>query len=411
MKPQKSNLGKISIECMMNPSNNNGLETMKVTSLELKDVGGIPNLKLENIDAHMNIICGENGVGKTNILDSIAFIFSKFAIGGIIVKKGMKSGAINLTTNDGEYSTVINNKNPVTDWHGIAVNNSVDGSNLLYLKTNRGIDYEKLSNISSDKTIDESIRLNTNGVSRNDLKNWLIVRKGFSVENLTDTQRLNSELVSKCFSIIDDAYVFSSAKTDFEVYVKSPSSGDNEMQFELLSSGFKSVVFILIGIIKELDIRFKDVIPAAEFEGIILIDEIELHLHPEWQGRISTILKEVFPLAQFFITTHSPHVVQTALQGEVIALERNEGEVIRRNLPTSEYGYQGWTVEEVLKDVMGMPDLRTKKYDQAKQRFDDALDSQNKSEAQAAYDELDKMLHPQYPLRPVFRMQLDSLGE
>ena len=76
MKPQKSNLGKISIECMMNSSNNNGLETMKVTSLELKDVGGIPYLKLENIDPQMNIICGENGVGKTNILDSIAYMFS-----------------------------------------------------------------------------------------------------------------------------------------------------------------------------------------------------------------------------------------------------------------------------------------------------------------------------------------------
>ena len=45
---------------------------MKVTSLELKDVGGIPNLNLEDINSQMNIICGENGVGKTNILDYLA---------------------------------------------------------------------------------------------------------------------------------------------------------------------------------------------------------------------------------------------------------------------------------------------------------------------------------------------------
>ncbi|MBU3845570.1 MAG: AAA family ATPase [Candidatus Acinetobacter avistercoris] len=384
---------------------------MKVTSLELKDVGGIPNLKLENINSQMNIICGENGVGKTNILDSIAYIFSEYANGGIIVKKGMESGAINLTTDDGEYSTAINSKNPVTNWLGISVNNSVDRSNLLYLKTNRGIDYQKLSNISSDKNINDSVKLNTNGVSKEDLKNWLIVRKGFSFENLTLTQKLNSELVSRCFSIINDEYSFSSAKTDFEVYVKTPSSNGNEMQFELLSSGFKSVIFILVGIIKELDIRFKDIIPAAEYDGIILIDEVELHLHPDWQSRICGVLKKIFPKAQFFITTHSPHVVQTAIQGEVIALERKENEVIQRDLPTSEYGYQGWTVEEILEDVMGMPDLRTRKYNDVKKRFDNALDSENKSEAQAAYDELDKMLHPHYPLRPVFRMQLDSLGE
>ncbi|MDC4175480.1 recombinase RecF, partial [Acinetobacter baumannii] len=68
-------------------------------------------------------------------------------------------------------------------------------------------------------------------------------------------------------------------------------------------------------------------------------------------------------------------------------------------------------IEEILKDVMGMPDLRTKKYDEVKRRFDNALDNQNINEAREAYNELDMMLHPRYPLRPVFRMQLDSLGE
>lgn len=68
-------------------------------------------------------------------------------------------------------------------------------------------------------------------------------------------------------------------------------------------------------------------------------------------------------------------------------------------------------MEEILEDVMGMPDLRTSKYKEVKARFDKALDEQNKEDAQVAYHELDKMLHPQYPLRPVFKMQLDSLGE
>ena len=127
--------------------------------------------------------------------------------------------------------------------------------------------------------------------------------------------------------------------------------------------------------------------------------------------RICSVLKEVFPRAQFFISTHSPHVVQTALRGEVIALERNETGVSKRELPTSEYGYQGWTIEEILEDIMGMPDLRTQKYNEIKKRFEDALDEMNKVEAQNAYNELNKMLHPDYPLRPVFQMQLDSLGE
>ena len=191
--------------------------------------------------------------------------------------------------------------------------------------------------------------------------------------------------------------------------INTPSG---EIYYEYLSSGFKSTISIVFGIIKEIEMRFKTpYMIAQDFDGIILIDEIELHLHPEWQGQICSVLKEVFPKAQFFISTHSPHVVQTALKDEVIALERRNNEVVRRELPTSEYGYQGWTIEEILEDVMGMPDLRTQKYNEVKIRFDDALDSKNKQEALLAFNELEKMLHPNYPLKPVFKIQLDSLGD
>lgn len=412
MKPQKSNLGKISIECMMNSSNNNGLETMKVTSLELKDVGGIPYLKLENIDPKMNIICGENGVGKTNILDSIAYMFSAINRNSISLRKGAENGHITIETNFQNFERMnraIMQYGPIDRYIDHRSDEVLD--KLLYLQVNRVFKYKKEHNISVDKDPLEAARSNTAGVTNEDLKNWLVIRKGFAKDNLTKTQQQNADLATRCFSILNPEYSFSSVGTNFEVYIKSPTSNDGEIHFEFLSSGFKSTLFILLGIIKELDLRFKDKIAAEDYEGIILIDEIELHLHPEWQGRICAALKEVFPKAQFFLTTHSPHVVQTARHGEVIALERKDGEVIRRELPTSEYGYQGWTVEEILEDVMGMPDLRTKKYNETKKRFDAALDSQNKHEAQAAYDELDKMLHPHYPLRPVFRMQLDSLGE
>ncbi len=404
-------VGKISIECMMNPSSNSGLDTMKVTSLEITDTGGISHLKLDNVDPQINIICGENGVGKTNILDSIALLFSSYTMGGITTTKGKDSGKISILLDGSEYSASVVEKEPVTNWASVNINRPIDKTRLLYLKTNRSFEYEKITNLSAGKSIEESSNQHTKGVDSKDLKNWLVVRKGFSPENLTETEKQNSELVSRCFSIVNDEYSFSSAKANFEVYVKTPSSNGHELHFELLSSGFKSIVFMLVGIIKELDIRFKDVMPAVDYDGVILIDEVELHLHPEWQGKICSILKKVFPKAQFFITTHSPHVVQTAGKDEVIALQRVDGNVIKRDLPTSEYGYQGWTVEEILEDVMGMPDLRTTKYKEIKSRFDKALDDNDREAAQAAYDELDKMLHPNYPLRPVFRMQLDNLGE
>jgi len=389
MKPQKGNLGKISIECMMNSSNNNGLETMKVTSLELKDVGGIPYLKLENIDPQMNIICGENGVGKTNILDSIAYMFSAINRNSISLRKGAENGHITIETNFQNFERM---------------NRAI----MQYGPIDR---YKKEHNIGVDKDPLEAARSNTAGVTNEDLKNWLVIRKGFAKDNLTKTQQQNADLATRCFSILNPEYSFSSVGTNFEVYIKSPTSNDGEIHFEFLSSGFKSTLFILLGIIKELDLRFKDKIAAEDYEGIILIDEIELHLHPEWQGRICGALKEVFPKAQFFLTTHSPHVVQTARHGEVIALERKDGEVIRRELPTSEYGYQGWTIEEVLKDVMGMPDLRTKTYEAIRNDFMDAFKQQNQLRAAEAFDKLSRMLHPHSELKAIYQMQLDSLGD
>ena len=134
-------------------------------------------------------------------------------------------------------------------------------------------------------------------------------------------------------------------------------------------------------------------------------------MHPEWQGKACSILKETFPLAQFFITTHSPHVVQTAGQGEVIALERKDDRVLQRELPNSEYGYQGWTVEEVLRDVMGMNDLRTEKYEAIRNEFLEAFKNRNRTDAETAFNKLEKMLHPSNELKTIYQMQLDSIGE
>ena len=59
-----------------------------------------------------------------------------------------------------------------------------------------------------------------------------------------------------------------------------------------------------------------------EFDGIIVIDELELHLHPEWQTKIYFALQEIFPNVQFIITTHSPHIVQSAKGNKLLHWQR-----------------------------------------------------------------------------------------
>lgn len=390
---------------------------MKIENIRVCDIGGITNLSLSNVNEQINIICGENGVGKTNLLDSIASCFSEFDQNVISKKSGSDIGIIDISANHGATNKKIKLRLDVTDFEPRQMDSYIHNDSydeykqfLLYLKINREINYKKLIAIQSDPDITHRSRYNTSGITNSDIKDWLLNRILHSnhKNHLTVTQLKNLELSKRCFSSLNPNYSYSRLDTKNEIFLNTPTG---EIYFEYLSSGFKSTIFILLGLIKEIDYRFEtDRISAEEYEGLILIDEIELHLHPEWQGRICSILKNIFPKAQFFITTHSPHVVQTAAYGEVIALERYaDGNIGQRALPASEYGYQGWTVEEILEDIMGMPDLRTKKYNEIKSRFDLALDIEDKNLAKEAYQELDKMLHPQYPLRPVFKMQLDKI--
>ena len=73
---------------------------MKIESLTIKDVGGISSLKLENLDSYLNIICGENGIGKTNIIESIAACFTIYSEYKLKKKADSNIGLIELNITD-----------------------------------------------------------------------------------------------------------------------------------------------------------------------------------------------------------------------------------------------------------------------------------------------------------------------
>ncbi|MDC5112814.1 AAA family ATPase [Acinetobacter baumannii] len=394
---------------------------MKINSLEIKDVGGIPYLKLESINSKMNIICGENGVGKTNILDSIAYIYSSWSFNQIKKRYGSKYGQLNalvyfseelIGTSIGtvhEARATLDKFEP-QDSRSFKTIDARFLKQIIYLRTMRDIQYKSQKAIESDPDETKYGQDLIGGISSDDLKTWFISRfYQYSAGNLENQFRSNFELALSVIGILNSSYSFKTVNRKNEIIINTPSG---EIYFEYLSSGFKSSLFIILGIIKDIEYRFQTkLFKADDYDGLILIDEIELHLHPEWQGKICKILKQIFTKAQFFVTTHSPHVVQTAECNEVIALQRNNDEVVRRELPDSEYGYQGWTIEEVLKDVMGMKDLRTELYDDIRKEFIEAFRLQQKEAAENAFNKLSKMLHPTSELKAIYQMQLESLGE
>ena len=86
-----------------------------------------------------------------------------------------------------------------------------------------------------------------------------------------------------------------------------------------LSLGQKSFMILFLDILMNILLKSKG--KASKQRGLILIDEIENHLHPSWQRKIFPTLRKVFPDIQIIATTHSPFVVQTVPKSEIYLLD------------------------------------------------------------------------------------------
>lgn len=98
-----------------------------------------------------------------------------------------------------------------------------------------------------------------------------------------------------------------------------------------LSQGYQTLIAWLADVVGQILLEAGEPVDAAEMEGLVLIDEIDLHLHPTWQLRLIPALKAVFPKLQFIATTHSAMVLPALAAEEVILLSQDEeGSVVAR---------------------------------------------------------------------------------
>jgi predicted ATP-binding protein involved in virulence len=389
---------------------------MKIKSFDIKGVGCIRDLHLEFND-RMNILCGPNSIGKTTIIESVA---SMFIFGEPTVKRhvAFENGSLSAhIENDGtiyQKSTLINKFNPNENETTSSFTQFT--SKVISIKVGRNFGYSKLNAVPSDQNRQSTDLWSETrfGISFDGVKGWFVNRYLYSKHEraLSDEQLSNYHLAERCFSIINPQYSFSRVLgSTNDIMVNTPQG---EIYFEYLSSGFKSILFLLFTTIKEIEFRFKEHnLKVEDFDGIILIDEVEIHLHPEWQEQIVHILERTFPQAQFIVTTHSPHVIQTAEPNQILALQlSDEGNVMLRNdLLVSKYGYKGWTVEEILYDVMGMKTLRTEMYRTLMDDFGKAIDDEDVIRAKEVYAVLNELLHPLNSQRKLLKFQLAKISE
>ena len=122
---------------------------------------------------------------------------------------------------------------------------------------------------------------------------------------------------------------------------------DTWVRLRDMSLGYQTLVVWLTDFASKLFIRYPDSPNPLEEPAIVLIDEIDLHLHPEWQRKLIGFLSGIFKNTQFIATAHSPLVVQAAGDANAnIVLLRREGDqtVVVKDLPD----VQRWRIEQIL---------------------------------------------------------------
>lgn len=91
-----------------------------------------------------------------------------------------------------------------------------------------------------------------------------------------------------------------------------------ELNFEKLSEGYRSVIIFIADLLMRLHTNQPKASDIADFHGVVMVDEIDLHLHPRWQRSLVKKLRQLLPNVQFIFTTHSPNVIQGAQEDAVI---------------------------------------------------------------------------------------------
>ncbi|MGV2881439.1 AAA family ATPase [Paenibacillus taichungensis] len=378
---------------------------LRIDKIDLININSISNLSIK-FQNGVNILCGTNGVGKTTILECLAISINGRPFYRIKNSVSSFSGQINTTLihNDSIIRKCID-VYPDNSFGFARISDEMIYYNISHRSTSRRHPFD-LDRVRIMSPLDAIIM-------------WFY-RNYYEDENLSNAKSNNLQIVNQIFNRIDQNIFFSELqittqkrKTSFNeerneeyrsvtLLVKTPHG---IIDFNDLSSGYKACFTILLDIIRYVEKLHK--IEVRDFSGVVLIDEIDQHLHPEWQSKIVSIIKWLIPNAQLIFTTHSPHVIQSAQSGEIIPLGVDENNNIYiRDLPESQkYGYQGWTIEEILVHVMGLSNPMSKIFQEKLKMFEKGLAEDDPLLVRENFYALKSMLFSKNPLLALLRIQ------
>lgn len=167
-----------------------------------------------------------------------------------------------------------------------------------------------------------------------------------------------------------------------------------KLDLSLLSDGERGLLAVLMDLTRRLSQANPALEnPARDGQAIVLIDELDLHMHPRWQRHIASQLTETFPNCQFIGTTHSPQII-SEVQPETLLLLRVEANRIVPERCNQAYGLD---VNYVLEHIMGTAP-RAEPATQAIHAVEDALDVGDLETARLRLQDLRELLHGDDPV-------------
>ena len=156
----------------------------------------------------------------------------------------------------------------------------------------------------------------------------------------------------------------------FIVSVRSEQGQVEKLSLDQLSGGYRIVLALAADLARRMAQGNPHLDDPLESEAVVLIDEVELHLHPGWQQRILGDLQRTFPNAQFIVSTHSPQVLTTVEPQRIVELYRDGDRIIAGTPAIATYGAEAG---DVLSVVMGVNERPKNKFTEDLARYMDLV--------------------------------------
>lgn len=317
----------------------------QLNRIQLENIGPFESLELK-LDPDWNILLGDNGVGKSNILRAIAVaICGKDAqpYAGRLIRGEATSASIILETDRNTYKTeLLKMTSGPAQMETIPVRPlEAEGWLAIGFPALRTVSWERPKApeqiAKSIPTADDLLPLvkGEPDPRLDKLKQWIVNLDYLSKheQSKTGTGGRYEKLLDKFFeyvSVLTGDITIERGEVNPHTYEISVITDDGPLPIEAISQGMTSLIgWVGILLQRLYEIYSDDEDPTQRF-ALILMDEIDAHLHPGWQQSLVSNLSKIFPNAQFIATTHSPLIVGGMPPEQVIRFARDEeGKVVQ----------------------------------------------------------------------------------